>query len=466
MLTADHGEGLGDHGEATHGVFAYESTLRVPLVLHNPRLFSRRVIQASARHVDILPTTLDAVGLPVPAGLPGRSLLAAAQGAETRDSPTSYFETLTPALTRGWAPIHGVLRDRLKFLDPPLPELYDLAADPREQTNLVARRPQPLEEMRVPSLAACGRATRRRPRRAFRSTFASGSPAWATSAAGGASAPHYGEADDPKRHVAFENGLEQVIERYVEGDVEGALSRCEALVRENPRVALGLRHLSFLRRKAGDTLGAIDAARAALDAAPGSVEAAVELGRLLDETGRSEEAAATLTPYAKAEAAPTSTCSSPTGPRSRGSAGATRRSPYCSARGRQIPRALSPRSASAPRSSSSATSAARARSSRQPSRSTLTWPERTARWAFSPPSNGRSDEAARLWGRALELAPDDPDTLFNLGYLLWRTGRRQEARPKLERFVAVAPATRYAADLARARSWLRDLERAAPPAPR
>ena len=70
VLTADHGEGLGDHGEATHGVFAYESTLRVPLVLHNPRLFSRRVVQASARHVDILPTILDAVGLPVPAGSP------------------------------------------------------------------------------------------------------------------------------------------------------------------------------------------------------------------------------------------------------------------------------------------------------------------------------------------------------------------------------------------------------------
>ena len=66
--------------------------------------------------------------------------------------------------------------------------------------------------------------------------------------------------------------------------------------------------------------------------------------------------------------------------------------------------------------------------------------------------DGKPDEAARLWARALELAPGNADTLFNLGTLLWRQGRREEARPHLERFLAIAPRDRYAEDLARVRT--------------
>ena len=82
VLTADHGESLGEHGEATHGIFAYEATLRVPLLVFAPRLVSPRLERAPARHVDLLPTILAALAVPVPAGLPGRNLLA--DGAETR----------------------------------------------------------------------------------------------------------------------------------------------------------------------------------------------------------------------------------------------------------------------------------------------------------------------------------------------------------------------------------------------
>ena len=75
VLTSDHGESLGDHGEATHGVFAYEATLKVPLVFYQPRLFQPVVVDTAAQHVDVLPTVLDALALAVPPGLPGRSLL-------------------------------------------------------------------------------------------------------------------------------------------------------------------------------------------------------------------------------------------------------------------------------------------------------------------------------------------------------------------------------------------------------
>src|SRR5262249_31537836 len=134
ILTADHGEALGEHGEMTHGLFAYEATLRVPLVVYQPRLVSPRVVSAPVRHVDILPTVLDAVGAPLP-GTPGtfdgRSLIELATGGSAQPTAT-YFESLSASINRGWAPLYGVARGSLKYIDLPIPELYDLAADPSE----------------------------------------------------------------------------------------------------------------------------------------------------------------------------------------------------------------------------------------------------------------------------------------------------------------------------------------------
>jgi len=452
VLTSDHGEGLGDHGEATHGVFAYESTLRVPLVLHHPRLFSPRVVTTSARHVDLVPTVLDALGLPVPEGLPGRSLLGVAEGLAPGEAPPSYFETLTPALTRGWAPIHGVLRDRLKYLDPPLPELYDLASDPREQKNLVALEPGPAEEMRalLGRLSAGDKGT---VRTAVPSEVRERLASLGYVGAGGGVAMRYAESDDPKRHVAFENGLEKVIERYVEGDLGGALASCEALVRENPRVPLGWRHLSFLRRKAGDLAGSVAAGRAALAADPGSVEAAVELGRLLDEIGRPADSAAALAPYAKAEDADLDVLVT----YGTALARAGRKEPAIAAL--QRARQADPSSALAAFSLGTAwlLSGEHARAREELQAAVALEPGMARAYdslGLLSAVDGKPEEAARLWTRALELAPDDADTLFNLGTLLWREGRREEARPKLERFLAVAPPARYAEDLARVRAQL------------
>ena len=452
VLTSDHGEGLGDHGEATHGVFAYESTLRVPLVFHNPRLFAPRLVASSARHVDLVPTILDALALPVPEGLPGRSLLDLAAGVETGEGPPSYFETLTPALTRGWAPIHGVLRERLKYLDSPLPELYDLAADPREEANLVASRPGPLEEVR--GLLGRLRAGDAGPARSavpaeVRERLAS----LGYVGGGGTVATHYGEGDDPKRHIAFENDLEKVIERYVEGDVAGALSLCEALVRENPRVPLGLRHLSFLRRKAGDLAGAVRAGRDALASDPGSAETAVELGRLLDEIGRPPEAVAVLAPYAKAEGADLDALVS----YGIALARSGQKDPAIAVL--QRARRADPSSALAAFSLGTAyllfADHGRARDAFG---AALELEPDMARAYDSlgllAAVEGKPEEAARLWARALEFSPNDPDTLFNLGTLLWRAGRREEARPLFERFLAVAPPDRYTEDVARVRTQL------------
>jgi len=136
IVTADHGESLGEHGEATHGMFAYESTLHVPLIIADPALSTGgHVYDAPVRHIDLLPTILDAVGAPPDPSLPGHSLREVFLGRASADA-SSYFEAMTYNLVRGWAPLRGVLSGREKYIDLPIPELYYLASDPGEATNL------------------------------------------------------------------------------------------------------------------------------------------------------------------------------------------------------------------------------------------------------------------------------------------------------------------------------------------
>ena len=148
VLTADHGESLGEHREATHGVFAYEATLRVPLILYYPPLLKPRASRASVRHVDIVPTILQMLQLPAMSKAGGRSLVDVARGGAADDAAV-YFEALSGSLNRGWAPLTGVIANGMKYIDLPEPELYDLNADPQEARNLASVRPADVDMRRT-----------------------------------------------------------------------------------------------------------------------------------------------------------------------------------------------------------------------------------------------------------------------------------------------------------------------------
>ena len=152
VLTSDHGESLGDHGEATHGVFAYEATLKVPLVFYQPRLLRPVVVDAPAQHVDILPTVLDALALPVPPGLSGRSLLPVIAG-ENRSDDSQPGDVLRGVVRHaesavGAAPWHHSGR-RQVHRPSDSRAVPILSADPREEHNLAASRPSRVEELRA-----------------------------------------------------------------------------------------------------------------------------------------------------------------------------------------------------------------------------------------------------------------------------------------------------------------------------
>lgn len=139
VVTADHGEAFGEHGEHGHGLLAYQESLAVPLVLRGPGIPAGKTVASRVGLVDLMPSLLEALGVGVPSGLSGRSilpLLAAERTAgEPSGEPTFYFETLLGKEDRNWAPITGLIRGDDKLIAVPRAELYDLAADPGEKNN-------------------------------------------------------------------------------------------------------------------------------------------------------------------------------------------------------------------------------------------------------------------------------------------------------------------------------------------
>src|SRR5437867_3976113 len=133
-VVGDHGEGLGEHHENTHGIFLYDSTTHVPLIVKLPSWSNAaKVVDAQVRTTDILPTVLDLLHVPVPEQLDGESLKPYFDG-ENSASRTAFGETDYP-LRFGWAPLRSVRTDGFKFIEAPKPELYDLQKDPGELKN-------------------------------------------------------------------------------------------------------------------------------------------------------------------------------------------------------------------------------------------------------------------------------------------------------------------------------------------
>ncbi len=149
VVFGDHGEGLGDHQETDHGYYIYESTLHVPLIVHwpsairNSKLENRnsnldfRVSNAPVGLIDVAPTILDYLRIPAPPSFEGQSLLGAIKAAESAAPRPVYSESLYAHDAFRWAPLRALRVGKYKYIQAPKAELYDLAADPREQVNLL-----------------------------------------------------------------------------------------------------------------------------------------------------------------------------------------------------------------------------------------------------------------------------------------------------------------------------------------
>ncbi len=142
IVTSDHGEGLDDHREDEHGLFVYEETIRVPLAMRGPGLPAGRILREQVRSIDIASTVLElALARDEPFGR-GESLVPLALREGVGPEPAAYLETLRPRLHHRGSPLWSLRTDRRKFIWAPIPELYDLEADPGETRNLLAGGPE------------------------------------------------------------------------------------------------------------------------------------------------------------------------------------------------------------------------------------------------------------------------------------------------------------------------------------
>ena len=299
VVTSDHGEALGEHGELTHGLFAYEATLKIPLVL-----WGRGVVPGtdltSVGHVDIYPTLLRAAGIKPPTDLPGRPLPLAG-GSHPSTSPPArelYFEALSGSINRGWAPLHGLLAARHKLIRLPLPELYDLASDPAEANNLIdshrrlanqLRGQIPPEALRPPTRGKISEEEIRRLRSL--GYVASASSEEASFTAG----------NDPKNLIAIDRKLHQVVALYMERHLEQSAILAREIIAERPTMAIAYEHLSEALREQGRVDEAILALESALANGVSHPGVLRQLGLSLAEVGRGAEAIRLLTHTAKGE---------------------------------------------------------------------------------------------------------------------------------------------------------------------
>lgn len=463
VVTGDHGEGLGEHGEMTHGLFAYEGTLHVPLIVAQVDRGTSawtggdagttgrgRVSQSPAHHVDIVPTILAALGRPIPETLPGRPL-----SSRSTDGAAGYFEAMSASLNRGWAPLTGVLVGREKFISLPIPELYDLSQDPHESVNLVDTKPERQRVLRsrldqlgvtAPGDRASESAESRAKLQAL--GYVTGSaPAKA----------RYTEEDDPKRLIALDQKLRRAIELYERKQPLAAIPIYREVIAERPSMEVAYTELAMLQWEVGQPAEAVATLKAAIAAGNTGLAVRSRLGIYLAEIGRVDEALPLLGQAATNDSADV-----------------------------DVLNALGIATARAGRMKEAAATFARLLEL-DPSNTMAI--ENLGSIALS---QGDWDEARRHFARALEADPSSPqahngmgvveiksgnrraaidhwrqavardpanfDALYNAATELVNDGRLSEARPYLEQFVRTAPPAFYAADIARIRGLLAKMQ--------
>jgi arylsulfatase A-like enzyme/tetratricopeptide (TPR) repeat protein len=454
VLTSDHGEALGDHGEETHGVFAYEPVLKVPLVLYQPRLWRPTVVATPAGHVDLLPTILDALAMRVPDGLAGRTLLPSIAGVPEPEAVTTYFEALSPSLNRGWAPLHGIVRDGTKYIDLPIPELYDLRADPGEARNVAGAQHARAAEMRDalnrmrrldkgPRRSADEADTRERLRSlGYLSTAAGPRPA------------RYTDEDDPKRLIGSDALLHEVTAAYLDGDVAGALTKCRELVRQRPNTPLWLLHQALLERENGNLAAGIDALRKAVALSPENADAMSMLGAYLTEAGRAREAADLLESHARRPDAALEVLTVRALALAKTGRHQDALAALGSARDRDRSNAMTVVEIGTVHLMAGDRDRARASFLEALAINPAVARAHSSLGVLSI-EDGRADVAREHWNAATSLDPREHEKILGIGIALARAGRTAEARSCFQFFVDAAPRARYRTEIERARLWLR-----------
>jgi arylsulfatase A-like enzyme len=298
VVVADHGESLGAHGEDTHGIFLYDETLRVPLILKLPKdQMAGRRIAGRVRLVDIAPTLLEAAGLPVLPAMQGQSLLRVARTSPNSDQP-ACAQSDSPRLDFGWSALESWRVGKYLLVRAPTPELYDLSADPGATHNL-ARSSQAVLDTLTAQLESFDR--RMESGAASQETRLSSSELQKLASLGyvgsqRASAPgvRARTGSDPKDEIAIANTVQKAMAALEDAHPEKVVSQLQPLVQAHPKTYLAQFVLGVARLQQKQYAQAADSLHKAIELMPDSVPAQQQMGIALSQTGDWQAAAVHL----------------------------------------------------------------------------------------------------------------------------------------------------------------------------
>ncbi len=295
IFTGDHGESLGQHGEETHGFLAYNTALWIPLIIAGPGVRAGRSGQTVV-HTDIFPTACELLGVATPGGLQGVSLLPALRGRRL-PGRTHYFESLYPYYSRGWAPLTGYFTDSEKFIESPVPELYDLREDFDESRNLLAGKDPKKYRDRLSRLIGkfsplAGEGSQSRidaqSLEKLRSLGYISSPQSARKES-------FGPRDDVKAFLPFHNRSIVALKLYEEGRRNEGVELLKGIFSERDDVDTAYLHLAQIYEREGRLGDALEVLKSGLDALPANLQIATTYIHFLNLTGRFDDAIAMIT---------------------------------------------------------------------------------------------------------------------------------------------------------------------------
>lgn len=465
LFTSDHGEGLGEHGEKTHGMFAYDSTLRVPLIfVWEGVLPEARRVLSRVRLIDVAPTVLELAGLDAVEGHQGKSLLPLMLEPSRGKDRESYFEALSFNLNRGWAPLTGFYQEQYKYIELPIPEVYDLEADPKELENLHEESLRQARQMAT-GLADLVERYSTETSRAIQTAELDEETVARLRSLGYAVTPSeqskptkYTPDDDPKNLTHLSDMLDAGVAAHQSRRYEEAEKIFQSILEERPTFSAAYTNLAHVLEQTGRVKEAIGVLEQAIERGVQNRTLLGRLGAYLQEAGRLEESVALL--EAVVEEHPTY----------------TEAYNYLGVSYSQMGRVdeavatlekvieLDPSYGSAYSNlgsvylSSKRYAVAEERFRRAlelDAGLAIAWNGLGVVYA----SSGRESEAISAWVRTVELDPRQYDTLYNLGTLLTKLNRFGEAIRYLEDFVENAPRDRYGDDLPKVERLVYQLKR-------
>ncbi len=294
VLTGDHGESLGEHGESTHAFFIYDATLHVPMILWTPkRELHGKSVSQQVRTIDIFPAVLQMTGIRVPEAIQGRSLLHYALEGSDVESPYSYGESYYPQYHFGWSRLLSLRNSRFKYIDLPRPELYDLDSDPGEKTNIYHQQKEVAQKMQK----ELKKIENEKVSEAVMQPGAIDDQAHEKLAALGYVGAFSGPVTqdpmtlpDPKDKIDLFNLIASARQDSLEGNAESAIEKFKKTVEQDPKIidAHFMLGNEYYRKKSYEE--ALDSFKKALELKPDYDFAMINLANTYRKMGKTEEA--------------------------------------------------------------------------------------------------------------------------------------------------------------------------------